>query len=415
MRILLISDHADPLAEIGSKEAGGQNIYVFYLAKFLSKLEIAVDIFTRWDRKNKKEVVKINRRIRVIRVKAGPKRYMPRDNFLNVIDEFANNLLRRIEKEKITYDIIHTNYWFSGLIGLKVAKKIKKPVVHVYHSIGKIRYKTLVKFKKQDVNNLFFRKRMEAEKEIAHKAAQIISTSPIEKKLIKNNFDLKEEKIKVIPIGVDTKIFKPIAKEKARKILKMKRNIKYVLYVGRIEWRKGIGTLLFAFREVLKNYPKAKLLIIGGGKSKSAKKLDQAERERLKNIAKKLKIESKVFFLGAKKQKSLYKYYSACDVCVVPSYYEPFGIVPIESMACATPVVASKAGGLQYSVIDGKTGYLAKARDYKDFAKKIKKALKNGKNYYKLNCLKRVKNNFSWEKIAKQYQAFFNQLIAKRK
>ncbi len=415
MRILLISDHADPLAEIGSKEAGGQNIYVYYLAKFLGRLGVSVDIFTRWDRKNKKEVICLNNHLRVIRVKAGPKRYIPRDNFLNVVDEFAQNILKRIKREKISYDIIHTNYWFSGIIGLKIARVIKKPLVHVYHSIGQIRFESLSKLKLQKSENEIFKKRLIAEKKIAQKANKIIATSPVEKKIIENIFKVKKSKVDVITIGVDTEIFKPVKKEKARKILKLKNNKKIILYVGRIEWRKGIGTLIYAFREIVKHFPASGLYIVGGGKSKSAKKLDNAERERLKNIAEELNIADKVLFLGPKKQKYLYKYYSASDVCVVPSYYEPFGIVPLEAMACGTPVVASRTGGLQFSIKEGITGHLAKPRDYKDLAEKIIRVLKNGKSFYRANCLERISKEFQWEKIAKEYKNYFNQLILKSK
>jgi len=415
MRILLISDHADPLAEIGSKEAGGQNIYVYYLAKFLGHLGVSVDIFTRWDKKNKNEIVYIDNHLRVIRVKAGPKRYIPRDNFLSVVDEFAGNILKKIKKEGIRYDIIHTNYWFSGIIGLKIARIIKKPLIHVYHSIGQIRFDSLHKLKLQESENEIFKQRLTAEKEIARKADKIIATSPVEKKIIKKLFKVEENKIDTITIGVDTKIFKPIKKEKARKFLKFENDKKIILYVGRIEWRKGIGTLLYAFREIIKKFPDSRLYVIGGGKSKSAKKLDNAEQERLKNIIKELNISEKVFLLGPKKQKYLCRYYSASDVCVVPSYYEPFGIVPLESMACGTPVVASRTGGLQFSIKDGITGHLAEPRNYKDLAEKIIKTLKDGKSFYRTNCLERINNEFRWGKIAEQYKNYFNQLMLKSK
>ena len=415
MRILLISDHADPLAEIGSKEAGGQNIYVFYLAKFLCRLGILVDVYTRWDRKNKNEIVKFNNHLRIIRVKAGPKKYMPRDNFLGVVDEFTGNILKRIKKEKINYDIIHTNYWFSGLIGLRVTKEIKKPLVHIYHSIGQVRFESLKNYKLQEINNKFFKQRTISEKEIAQKADRIITTSPVEKEIIKNLFGISGEKIKTITIGVDTKIFRPIKTERARKLARMENKGKVILYVGRIEWRKGIGTLLYAFREVIKNHPNAKLYIIGGGRSKSARKLEDAEHERLKKISQELGIEKKVKFLGPKKQNELYKYYSAADICVIPSYYEPFGIVPLESMACGTPVVASRTGGLRYSVKDKITGCLFEPKNYTDLAEKINIVLKNGKDFYAGNCLKRISDEFQWEEIADQYENFFNQLTNKTK
>jgi len=415
VRILLISDHADPLAEVGSKEAGGQNIFVYYLASFLGRLGVSVDVFTRWDKKNKKEVVHLNNYLRVIRVKAGPKRYIPRDSFLDVVDEFAENILKRIKQEKNYYDIIHTNYWFSGIIGLKITQIIKRPLVHVYHSIGQVRFDSLSKLKLPKGENEIFKKRLMAEKEIARKADRIIATSPVEKKIIKKLFRINEKKIDVITIGVDTKIFKPIKKGKARKLLGFENKKKIIIYVGRIEWRKGIGTLIYAFREVVKHFPKSKLYIIGGGNSKAAQKLDSAERERLKNIIKELNLGNRVSLLGSKKQKKLYQYYSASDVCVVPSYYEPFGIVPLESMACGTPVVASKTGGLQFSVKDGITGHLAKPRNYKDLAKKIITVLKNGKNFYKINCLKRIDENFLWKKIAEQYKDYFNQFNIQKK
>lgn len=413
MRILIISDHADPLAEIGSKEAGGQNIYVFYLTKFLCKLGIVVDVYTRWDKKNKREVIKYNCNLRVIRVKAGPKRYMPRDNFLGVIDEFADNVLKRIEKEGINYDVIHTNYWFSGLIGLKIAKKIKRPMVHVYHSIGQIRFDSLKKLKIQDNIGDFFGKRKIAEKKIAQNATRIIATSPVEKKIVNKLFEIPKEKIDVITIGVDANIFNPIKKERSRKFLRVGEKEKVLLYVGRIEWRKGIGTLIYAFKNVTLKYPNSKLYIVGGGKNSTAKELEEIECGRLFKIAKELDIENKVVFLGAKKQKILRKYYSAADVCIVPSYYEPFGIVPLESMACGTPVVASRTGGLKFTVKDGKTGSLAKPRDYNDLAQKINIVLENGKNFYKDNCMERVAKHFNWIKISKQYEKYFNQLMQK--
>lgn len=417
MRILLISDHADPLAEIGSKEAGGQNIYVLYLAKFLSRLGVFVDVFTRLDRKNKKEVVKLNNYLRIIRVKAGPKHYIPRDNFLELIDEFASNILQRIKREKIKYDLIHSNYWFSGLIGLKIIKKIKIPLVHTYHSIGKVRFDALKKFKIQKSDYVLFQKRILKEKEIAKKAKGIIATSPIEKQIIKKLFKTPGKKIKMIPIGVDKKVFYPIDKNKARRALRLSLRKKIIIYVGRIEWRKGIGTLLFALfalKKIVKQCPDSHLYIIGGGRSLVAKQLDMAEQERLLNIANELNLKNYVFFLGPKQQRMLYKYYSAADVVVVPSYYEPFGIVPLEAMACGTPVVASKTGGLKFTVKDGLSGYQVRPRDYKDLAEKIIKILKKGKSYFKTNCIERVNKKFSWEKISKQYYNYFQELINKK-
>jgi D-inositol-3-phosphate glycosyltransferase len=412
MRILLISDHADPLVEIGSREAGGQNVYVLYLSKHLAKLGISVDIFTRWDRKSKKEVVQVNNLIRVIRVKAGPRKYMPKENFINVIDEFSHNILKRIEKENLEYDLIHANYWFSGLIALKVNERIKKPIVYVFHSIGQVRFNTFKgRGDLEEREDEHYKTRTRAEKEIAQKSAGIISSSPVEKQLIKKLFRIEPEKIKMIPIGVDKKIFRPMKMKRARKILKIPESEKCILYVGRIEWRKGLGVLLFAFHNIARLDPEVKLYIIGGGKSKGTKKMEEGEWERIRKNSEDLGVGDRVIFLGPQQQKKLRKYYCAFDVCVVPSYYEPFGIVPLESMACGTPVVASNTGGLKYTVKENVTGHLFQPGNSEDLAGKIYLTIKNGKNFYRSNCLKRIHEFFEWEEIAKAYQDYFNELI----
>lgn len=409
----MISDHADPLNRIGSKESGGQNVYVYFLAHFLAKNGVYVDVYTRRDRPNKSSVVRVNKYIRVIRVKAGPKHYMPRDNFFNVVDEFAESVLRRVNSEKIKYDLIHTNYVFSGIIGLKLKAKLRLPLVHVYHSIGIVRFEALQKLKKQATDYVFFKTRNMAEAEIAKKSTAIISTSPIEKNLIKKYFNITVDKIKFIPIGVDTNIFRPIKTTAARSRLKMPPKKKILLYVGRLEWRKGVGTLLYAFKEVLKKYPGSLLYIRAGGVSKTAELLEHAERVRLEQIALELGIAHNIKYVKPKSKKVLSYYYNAADVTVTPSYYEPFGIVPIESMACGTPVVGSRTGGIRYTVVDGVTGYLAEPRNPIDLAKKIISALKKGKKSCAVSCIERVHEHFLWDKIVKQYIKYFEELIQK--
>lgn len=410
MRILMISDHADPLADIGSKEAGGQNIYVYNLARFLAKEGIYVDIFTRWDRKNKNEVVKRNHHLRVIRVKAGPKKYMPRDDFLNIIPDFLKNIKKRVVQEKENYDLIHTNYWYSGIAGLELSQALKIPLVHVYHSIGKIRYDALKNYAKQDSDYEFYNKRTFYEKMIANNSTAVISTSPVEQELVREVFELKSDNsVKVIPIGINPDIFYPLDKSFARSRIDQSNNSRLVLYVGRIEWRKGIGTLLHAFGDVVNKHPGSRLLIVGGGRTKSEKELERAEQDRQIKIINDLNLNGKVEYIGPVDQKKLRYYYNAADVSVVPSYYEPFGIVPLESMACGTPVVASNTGGLKYTVIPNVSGELAEVRDANDLSQKINKILDREKSYYMKGCLERAKK-FDWSNIAKEYATFFQEL-----
>lgn len=410
MRILIISDHADPLAKIGSKEAGGQNVYIYYLGKHLALKGVKVDVFTRWDQRNKKQIVNVSPGFRVIRVKAGPKDFLPRDKFLHVLDEFTNNILKFVKLQPEGYDLIHSNYWFSGLAGIRLAHELALPQVHVYHSIGEVRFRALKKFKLQKKDFYYFQRRVESEKLIAQSVKGIIATSPSEKRIVVKLFKVDPKKVPVITIGVDRKVFYPNHSAYARKKLGLSETKKLLIYAGRIEWRKGIGTLLFSFKKILDTYPDSKLYIIGGARTVKFRSLEQAELNRQAGLIAELGIGDKVKYTGPKTHKKLRLYYAAADVCVVPSYYEPFGIVPLEAMACGTPVVASKTGGLTYSVKNGKTGFLAKPRNQQNLAEKILQVLKLGKPYFTDNCLRTVKAKFDWSKISDQYISYFKSI-----
>lgn len=391
----MISDHADPLAKIGSKESGGQNIYVMNTASLLVRRGHKVDVYTRWDARSKQEIVQVRPGLRVIRVSAGPRGYMPRDNFLNIVGDFAARIKERVLAEEIHYDVVFSHYWFSGIIGLELAKEYSLPQTHVYHSIGQIRYETLRKVHPQEVDDELFRTRSIWEKRIAEECTSIITTSPVEQDDIVRVFGVRRGKSICIPVGVDTQLFKPRSQRWCRQKLKLVLDKPLVLYVGRLEWRKGIATLIRA----LNTLADAELYIIGGGSSKYTRTLDAAERERLQGIAKKLGITRRVHFLGAKPQQKLALYYGAADVCAIPSYYEPFGIVPIEAMSCGTPAVASDTGGMRFTVREGTTGHLAKPNDYKALAAKLAQTLKDGKEAYATAAREHVLQYFSWPKI----------------
>lgn len=410
MRILMISDHSDPLVPLGSKEAGGQNAYVYYLSRFLGRLGVDIDIYTRWNQANKRPVVQVSDHVRVIRIAAGPKEFLPKEKFLNVIDEFTKNIYNTVKLNHLRYDIIHTNYWYSGLAGLRLSQLLNlRPLVHVYHSIGKVRLDVLKHFPLQQSDKAFLRKRLAAEELIATKSQGIIATSPVEKRLVQKFYHVKD-KIKVIPIGVDQTIFYPVDYTRTRKQLAWPMNQHIILYVGRLDWRKGIDTLLHALYAIVKVRPEYHLYIIGGEQATQAS-LHVGEQHRLQTTLVQLKLQKHVHFLGPKQQQELRYYYSAADVVVVPSYYEPFGIVALEAMACGTPVVASHTGGLTYTIADKVTGYLAEPMNPKDFARKIRLVLQQGKHKFSNHCVQRIHEEFAWKDVAQDYVKYFNRLV----
>lgn len=414
MRILMISDHADPLAKIGTKETGGQNVYVLNIASLLAKLGVKVDVYTRWDRATKQEVVEAQPNFRVIRVKAGPKSYMPRDDFLQVTDEFARRIKQRIERENLAYDCIFSHYWFSGIIGLDVARTYSWPQTHVYHSIGQNRYEALQEGFPQSANFQFFKTRGDWERRIAHESTSIISTSPVERDELVRLFEIPADKIDIIPVGVDTLQFRPYSTRAIRRRLGLPTDKPVILYAGRLEWRKGIATLLEAMEELGKQWPESQLYIIGGGSTKTSKQLDNDELNRLHSITQELGLQNRVHFLGARPQAQMALFYAAADACAVPSYYEPFGIVPLEAMACGTPVIASRIGGLQYSVQDGVTGHLVMPRCPIDLAAKLHTVLSKGKEAYSEAARHRVLQQFAWPSIAQSAAAHLSRLNSRK-
>jgi glycosyltransferase involved in cell wall biosynthesis len=320
---------------------------------------------------------------------------MPRDQFLNITDDFTERIKERMAREELQYDVIFTHYWFSGIIGLQLAREFNLPLAHVYHSIGQIKFETLKAINPAEIDDQLFEVRCAWEQRIAEEATSIITTSPVEEADIMRIFRIPREKIACITIGVDTQLFKPRSQKWCRQKLKLPLDKQIVLYVGRLELRKGIATLIRAINTLTS----VELYVVGGGSSKSTQAQDENERHRLQGIARELGVTRRVHFVGAKPQQQLAQYYSAADVCAVPSYYEPFGIVPIEAMACGTPVVASSTGGIRYTVQEGRTGHLIKPYDYQGLARKLRLALDDGRDHYSTAARDHVLQFFAWPKI----------------
>lgn len=407
-RILMISEHADPLAKPGSKEVGGQNVYVYNLARSLSKIGWEVDVFTRWDNPKKLRVVKFAQRARVIRVAAGPRNYIPRDELFKYLPDFVDDIIKYKKENKANYDLVHSHYWMSGWCGLKISRLWDIPLISTYHSLGYIRYNALKDFKRHNAENDFFKLRLHWEKEVAKYSNVILATSPFERSDILKYYNGDKKKIEIIPAGIEPKNFYPLNSTIARKSLNINENENIILYVGRIEWRKGIGTLIVALSELSKidaeKFENSRLIIVGRTKGPERK-----EVKRLKDTAQKFGVLHKISFAGSKDISELRKYYSAANVCVVPSYYEPFGIVPLEALACNCPVIASKVGGLQFTVKNKHAGYLIPPRKPHHLANAIKHLLNDNSIKQRVMSYtdKVVLKKFIWSSIAQEMNKLY--------
>lgn len=416
-KIAMVSVHSDPLATMGSHEAGGQNVYVNELSRALSRLGWEVDIFTRADRKRKKIVVSINKRVRVIRLRAGPMRYVPKSKLLPHLPEFIGNLLSWQKTNNATYNLLHGHYWDGGWVVSRLKNILQVPAVETFHSLGIIRYNILKNFEPQSIHSEEFKNRITTEKEIIKFSDRIIAESPYEKEDLTKSYNVNPSKIKIIPAGVDPKKFKPLDKKICRQMLKLDEDAVIILYIGRLEWRKGIGTLISAFAKLLKMNPTSdddiRLMIVGGSIGKRGNANDKKEYKRLKEVAIQKGVEKQVSFIGQISQDKVKYYYNSANICVVPSYYEPFGIVPLESMASGIPTIASSVGGLQYSVKDNKTGLQAPPRASNILAEKINMLLANPILAEKIiaNAKVRVKEKFTWPTVAKEFSDLYASLI----
>jgi len=417
--IALISDHGDPAAEIGKEEAGGQNVYVRQVGEALAKLGWQVDMFTRKVHLQDATIVQHSPHCRTIRLIAGPLEFIPRDRLFQYMPEFVEAFQKFQVKEGTNYPLIHTNYWLSAWIGLQLQQRSNIQLVHTYHSLGAVKYQT---GKKPAIAET----RLTVEKQILARGTCIVATSPQEEETLRNLVS-KAGNIQVIPCGTDIENFRiTMPKTEARAKLGLHPQAPIVLYVGRFDQRKGIETLVRAFaqlkakikqQETAKNqadlhpYTNLKLVIVGGSDPDQA---DGLERQRIEHIVQELELAKNTIFAGLIGHNLLPLYYTAADVCVIPSHYEPFGLVAIEAMACGTPVVASDVGGLRFTVMPEETGLLVPPQDVNAFASAIDRLLSDEIWARKLRkqASVRVQQNFSWTGVAIQLSDLYRRLLA---
>lgn len=402
-RIALISVHGDPAIEIGKEEAGGQNVYVRNVGEALSRQGWQVDMFTRRSDADQAEIVQHTPHCRTIRLTAGPQKFIPRDDLFGYLPEFVEALQQFQADSGFQYDLVHTNYWLSSWVGMTLKKLQGVKQIHTYHSLGAVKYQSI------SAIPMIAKTRLATEKLCLETAERIVATSPQEKDHMRSLVSTHGS-IDIIPCGTDTRRFGHISRIEARRALGLEQDAKIVLYVGRFDRRKGIETLVRAVGQSQLKDQNLKLIIGGGSRPGQS---DGAERERIEGIVNELGLQDITMFPGRLGVENLHLYYAAADVSVVPSHYEPFGLVAIEAMASGTPVVASDVGGLQFTVIPEITGLLAPAKDDAAFAKAIDRILAdpNWRDQLGQAGRDRVEKMFSWDGVAAQLGKVYQQVL----
>ncbi|MDQ2752364.1 MAG: glycosyltransferase [Bacteroidota bacterium] len=405
-KIAFISEHASPLATLGGVDSGGQNVYVAELPKHLAELGYEIDIFTR---KEKPGVIVNNwlPNIRVIYIKAGPETIIPKEDLLCFMDEFANNMAQFLINENVCYELIHANFFMSAMVASNIKKRFAIPYAVTFHALG------LVRQMHQKEADKFPASRIAIEKQIVQDADHLIAECPQDKDDLIQHYNADAARITIVPCGFSNKEFYPVEKKQARAILNLPQHEKILLQLGRMVPRKGVDNVIKAIGKIKTGLHAIHLVIVGGDADMPDPKLTP-EIERLMQIAKKANVRSRITFVGRKTRDVLKYYYSAADLFITTPWYEPFGITPLEAMACGTPVIGANVGGIKYSVADGKTGFLVPPNNPDALAEKIEQALSCEMKLQDMseNCIHRVNNLFTWKQVAICCDTLYRKIMA---
>jgi D-inositol-3-phosphate glycosyltransferase len=352
------------------------NVYVRDLSRELGHKGVAVDCFTR---SQNPELPHVSDRLgpegRVIHVPAGPEAPYDKNLIADHLPEFVEGVLGFARRQGLKYDVIHSHYWLSGLAARELRRAWGVPIVQMFHTLGQMKNSVASSPEEWETEQ-----RIEAEAGVMAFADRLVAATPLERAQMVWLYGADAGKIAVVPCGVDLSLFRPIPQNEAKQVLGIPIERCVILFVGRIEPLKGIDTLLRAIALLAPEMPcwqdELAVIIIGGAPGAGIEQVS-AELSRLERLRAELGIEELVTFQGAKDQDTLVYYYSAAQMVVMPSHYESFGMVALEAMACGTPVVASKVGGLAYNVRDGQTGFLVPGGDEEALATRIKLLLKD--------------------------------------
>ena len=398
LRIAMLSVHSCPVGNIGAKDTGGMSVYIQELARELGKQGHLVDVYTRVHAPKDSQIYTLGQNARLIHLRAGEDEEIHKLAVYSYLPDFACTLENFRKQNSLGYDLVFSHYWLSAWVGKYLQQWWNIPHIAMFHTLGMVKNSVGIG---EDEPEL----RIETEKDLARNCHHIIATTDKEKEALIVHYGTPPERISVVPCGVNLERFQPVDKEKAKQQLGFVED-KLILFVGRIEPLKGVDQLIKAI-PYLQNGQRVRLVIIGGDEH------SQYEMERLQGLCHKLHVQCSVTFLGLIKHEQLPYYYSAADACVVPSYYESFGLVALESLACGTPVVATDVGNLNNIILQGETGYVVTDNTPHHLADKIALLLSRpSPDTESALSIRASVSRFGWPKIAEAIIKEFRLVLA---
>jgi glycosyltransferase involved in cell wall biosynthesis len=395
LTIDLVSEHASPLAAIGGVDAGGQNVHVAALAAGLATRGHEVTVHTRRDDPDLPDRVTTDDGYVVAHVTAGPPTVLPKDDLLQHMGTFADVL--RAQWAAAPPDVVHAHFWMSGLASVQAAAGLGIPVLQTFHALGS------VKRRHQGEADTSPEQRIDLERGLCAVVDHVVATCTDEVFELRR-LGLSTDRVSIVPCGVDTAVFTPRGPVAARS------DRPRLLVLGRLVERKGQEDAVRA----LPGVPDAELVVVGGP---ATAELDgDPEVRRLRAIAAELGVADRLVFTGAVCRDDVPAWIRSADVVLAVPWYEPFGITPLEAMACGRPVVATAVGGLVDSVADGVTGDLVPPRDPAALGSALAALLADEERRvaYGAAGVKRARTRYRWSRVVADTDAVYRQVLAAR-
>jgi D-inositol-3-phosphate glycosyltransferase len=369
-RVAVLSMHTSPLAQPGTGDGGGMNVYVRELCAALARSGVECEVFTRADSEECAATVAVEPGFRVHHIPAGPLAPVAKESLPGLVPAWTAGVGARLAQLAVAgrgVDAIHANYWLSGLAGHTLKHELDIPLLVTFHTLDRVKADA----SPEELQAAEPARRASAEAEIVDCADSVVASCSVEADQLVDLYHAAPERIAIVPPGVDHAFFSPGDRGQARRAVGLPPSAPIVLFAGRIQPLKGVTVAVDALAAVRAagepGLADACLVVIGGPSGPHG-------RSELEDVRRRVAwhgVRDAVRLLPPQRHEKLSTYYRAADVCVVPSHSESFGLVALEAAACGVPVVASAVGGLTTLVDDGRTGFLVEGRDPSDYAKPL--------------------------------------------
>jgi D-inositol-3-phosphate glycosyltransferase len=381
----MLSVHSSPLGELGTQDTGGMSVYIRELSEELGRRGHRVDVFTRLDGSRGDSIVRFSEKVRLIHLRAGANGHLHKWALHPHLADFCRELEAFRAQHGIHYDLVHSHYWLSGLVGSWARDRWEVPHIILFHTLGALKNMTVDAEREPEF-------RLATERDLVETCDRVLAPTPRERDHLIRYCGARPEKIGVVPCGVNLERFRPMDKARARQLLGFSPEEAIVLFVGRFAPLKGIERLLAAATR-LEEPRRLRLVLVGGNGDGTP------ESHQVRHLSEAYRIQDSVTLAGRVAQGQLPPYYSAADVLVVPSYYESFGLVALESLACGTPVVATDVGVMPSILREGVNGCVVSEGSPRALAQGIERVLGSAP-FFSGEIIRGSVLRFAWKHVA---------------